>query len=653
MTRITLLLCAAACVAGAPCAQAQIQPTTNSFPAAVPVTSALPEARDAPYPGTITLAIDATDAATGAFRVTETIPVEPGARQITLLLPEWIPGHHNPTGTPAELAGIHFTAAGQDLAWHRDPIDVFAYIVDLPAATREVVARMIHTSPLRAEPNDRVTVTREIINLQWDKMTLYPAGHYARQIRVRPTVTFPAGFTAYSALDGQVVAGARYGWDTTDYETLVDSPIFAGKYARRIALDDTVFLNAVADKPDQLAISDENLTTYRNLVKEADATFGARHFDHYDVLLGLTDRLTDIGLEHHRSNESTYRPKAWTDWAAFDWDRNVVAHEYVHSWNGKFRRPARLWTPDYRQPMVTDLLWVYEGQTQFWGLVLAARSGVQSRAMVLAQIATYAGGFTTLAGREWRAVSDTTADPIFAARRPKPFASLSRGEDYYTEGALVWLEADQIIRDGTAGKKGLDDFARGFFGMRPGDWGVLPYTRADVVAALNAIHAYDWDGFFKTRIETPGQPVPLGGIERGGYRLVWKDEPNVYDAGRMADSKALALTYSLGLSIDRDGKVLATAWGSPAFKAGIVPGVQIFAVNGDAYDGETIRAAISAATHSDAPIALLVKRDGRFDTVPVIWHGGLRYPWLERNAGGKAPGGIDRLLAPRRAPSGG
>ncbi len=650
MTKPFTLLCGAALLAAtfAPVAHAQVQPGTNTFPANVPVTRAVPDPQDVAYPGTITVDIDATDLATGAERITETVPVAPGATQLTLLLPEWIPGHHSRSGLPAELVGMHFTADGKDLAWHRDPVDVYAYIIDLPAGTHDVVARMIHTPALKQEPGDRVTVTREIINLEWDQMVLYPAGHYVRQIRVKPSVTFPEGWTAYTALDGKAQSANRYAWDVTDYETLVDSPIFAGKYAHRYPVGENVFIDAVADKPEYLSIKPEHLETYRNLVKEADIAFGARHFDHYDFLLGLTDKLSGVGLEHHRSNESTYLPKAWTDWAAMDWDHNVVPHEYSHSWDGKYRRPARLWTPDYRQPMIDDLLWVYEGQTQFWGLVLAARSGVQSKAMVLAELAGYAGGFSVMAGREWRSVADTTTDPVFASRRPKPFASMSRGEDYYTEGALVWLEADQIIRDGTGGKKSIDDFAHAFYGMRNGDWGVLPYTRADVVATLQAVFAYDWDTFLKTRIETPGQPVPLGGIERGGYHLVWKAEPNVYDQGRMSENKALGLTYSLGISLDREGKVTQTLWGSPAFKAGIVPGSQIMAVNGDAYDADGIKTAIAAAKGTDKAITLLIRRDSHFDTVTIAYHDGMRYPWLERDAAAKGPGGLDALLAPHR-----
>jgi len=657
MIKPNQLLCGAALCASAllsPAAHAQVQPASNSFPMAVPVAINVPDARDVAYPGVITLDVDATDLSTGATRVTEKIPVAPDTAHLALLLPEWIPGNHSRAGKPAELVGVHFIAEGKELTWHRDPVDVFAFMVDLPAGTREVTAHMIHTPALKSEPGDRVTITHEIVNLEWDEFALYPAGHYVRQIRIKPSVTLPAGFTVFTALDGReehgVAGGNRTTWDVTDFETLVDSPIFAGKYARRFEIGDKIYLDTVADKPEDLVIAPENLETYRNLVKEADTAFGARHFDHYDFLLAFSDRMSGVGLEHHRSNESEYIPKAWTDWAASDWSRNVVPHEYTHSWDGKYRRPARLWTPDYRQPMIDDLLWVYEGQTQFWGLVLAARSGVQSKAAVLGEFAAYAGTFSVTAGREWRPVVDTTTDPIFSSRRPKPFSTMSRNEDYYTEGALVWLEADQIIRDGTAGHKGLDDFAKAFYGMRNGDWGVLPYTRADVLATMNQVYPYDWEAFFKARIDSAGQPVPVGGLERGGYHLVWKDTPNPYDLGRTTEAKVLNLTYSLGMVLDHEGKVISTVWGSAAFRAGVVPSVQVIAVNGDGYESDTLKAAITAAKGTDKPITLLVKRDGHFETVTVTWHDGLRYPWLERVVGVKGPGGLDVLLEPHRAP---
>ena len=620
----------------------------RSQPTAVPIAETIPSPADVPYPGgAIALDIDASDTQRGTFRVTVTIPLAAGARDLTLLFPRWPPGDHAPRGLPSELVAMGFTAGNKPVEWRRDPIEVNAYHLTLPAGAREVVAKWIYTSPLQSSEG-RVVMTQEMLNLQWDKMTLYPAGYYVRQIRVKPSVTIPQGWTAYTALDGLAASGNRLAWSETDYETLVDSPIFAGLYARRWDLGNGISLDAVADKPELLALPPERLNALKAMSDEALAIFGSRHFDHYDFLVSLTDRMGDIGLEHHRSSENSLEPRSFVDWDKLDWDRNVLPHELVHSWNGKFRRPARLWTPDYRQPMQDDLLWVYEGQTQFWGWVLAARSGVQSKETVLGTLASRAGYFATQPGRAWRSVADTTYDPIVDARKPRPYRSMARDEDYYEEGALVWLEADQIIRAGTAGRKGLDDFARGFFGIRDGDWGEVTYEFDDVVAALNAVYPYDWAGFLHARIDAANLPPPLAGIEKGGYRLVWKEEANPFEAARMDDTHSLALTYSLGVALDKDGAVSSPRWDSPAFNAGLVTGAKVVAINGTAYDPDEMKHAITAAKGGNRSIDLLVRRGDRYLTVPVGWNGGLRYPWLERAPGSRTQTGLDQLLAPRR-----
>ncbi len=643
---LSLLL--ALCVSAPALARDAQGDASRSMPMAVPIVPSVPDAQDSPYPGTIALDIDASDTVRGVYSVTETIPVAPGVRSLTLLYPQWLPGNHGPRGDLSQLAGIHFTAQGKELVWTRDPVEVYAFHVDLPEGTREISARFIHTSPLQSSEG-RISMTREMLDLQWEKMSLYPAGHYVRQIRVKPRVMLPPGWSAATALDGQSVSGNVASWAETDFETLVDSPLFAGINFRKWDIGHGVSLDVVADRPELLGASDANIARMRALIDEALLAFGSHHWDHYEFLVALTDRLGGIGLEHHRSSENSLAPENFLKWSDFDWDRNVLAHELSHSWDGKFRRSARLWTPDYRQPMQDNLLWVYEGQTQFWGLVLAARSGIQSRDIVLGQLAQVAGNYTQQPGREWRSVEDTTHDPVFAARRPKPFASLTRDEDYYNEGALVWLEADQIIRAGTGGARGLDDFARGFFGIRDGDRGEVTYEFGDVVAALNAVYPHDWATFLKTRLQTPGQPAPLAGIEAAGYRLVWKEEPNPFTKARMADAKGLSLNHSLGIAIDKDGKVIACRWGSAAFEAGVVSGAKIVAVNGDAYDQDTMRKAITAARGTDRPIDLLIQRGTRFQTVSVPYHDGLRYPWLERAAPGTAPAGLDRLLTARRA----
>jgi predicted metalloprotease with PDZ domain len=632
---------AAALLLAAPVAA---QPALRSAPQTAPLPAPVPAAQDVPFPGAIDLQIDASDTRRGLFRVVETVPVPPGLDELILQLPEWLPGKHDARGAMNLIADVRFEIDGRTAAWTRDPVETYAFRIPLPAGAKAVTARFVYTSPLQTSEG-RIVMTPEMLNLQWEAMSLYPAGHFVRRIRFTPAVRFPQGWVAYTALDGKRVEGNTVRWATVDYETLVDSPVFAGKHARRWDLGHDVYLSVVADKPAQLALAPDNLARFETLVDEALALYGARHFDHYDVLLALSDKLGGIGLEHHRSSENDYNPDGFIKWDDYAWDRNVVAHELNHSWDGKYRRPAGLWTPDYRQPMQDNLLWVYEGQNQFWGWVLAARSGLQPKETVLGALAGYAGLYSVQPGRAWRSVEDTTFDPIIDKRRPQPYQTMNRNEDYYSEGMLVWLEADQVIRQGTRGRTGLDDFARAFFGMNDGDWGVLTYTFDDVVAALNDVYPYDWAGFLDTRLRRPAQPAPLRGIELAGYRLAWKEEMNPYDKGRWGDTGTLNLQYSLGVSLDAEGKVSATLWGSPAFEAGIVNTAQIVAVDGEAYSPEAIRAAITAAKDRSAPIELIVRRGDRYLAVPVDYHGGLRWPWLE--PAGEGEQGLDRLLAPR------
>ena len=624
----------------------QAQPDTNSAPIAPQLSDATPLPQDTPWPGgTIGLNIDATDTRRAVYSVTETIPVPAGMRELALLLPEWLPGKHSARGQINLLSNIRFSANGQPLEWKRDPLDVFRFVVDVPEGVTEVTAQFMHTSPVTGREG-RLRMTQEMLNLQWEKMSFYPAGHYVRRIAVKPTVKVPAGWQVFTALDGKTRENDTVSWQTVDYETLVDSPIFAGKYAERWEVGENVWLDAVADKPKYLDLAPENLARFERLIDEADALFGARHFDHYDILLALTDRMSGIGLEHQRSAENQYEPTALIDWDEMDWDHNVVSHELVHSWNGKYRRPDDLWTPDYRTPMQDSLLWLYEGQTQLWGWVLAARSGLQTRQTFLDAFATYAANYSEgQPGRAFRSVADTTNDPIINSRRPIPYSSLSRSEDYYVEGALTWIEADQIIRQGTKGRKGLDDFARAFFGVKDGDWGQLTYDFDEIIATLNGVYPYDWADFLTTRLLEPNQPAPLRGIEMGGYQLVWKDEPNSYDKGRMGNGKYLNLFYSLGVNLGSDGTVTGTLWDGPAFDAGIVNGNTIVAVNGIAYSGDTIEEAITAAKDTGKPIELLVKRGDTYRTVAIDYHGGLRYPWLEPVSKGEQP--LDRFLEPR------
>ncbi len=619
----------------------------NSAPQPVPIVDTIPAAKDVPYPGTMTLRVDATDLDQNIFKVQQTIPV-PTAGPMTLLFPAWLPGNHAPRGQVEKVAGLVIKAGGKVLTWKRDPVDVYAFHVDVPSGTRALDVSFSFLSATAADQG-RIVVTREMLNLQWEAVSLYPAGYFTRQIPVSATVTYPGDFKAATALRPAIEAAPANGrytvtYQTVNYEVLVDSPVFAGKYFRKDDLGQGVMLNTVADSAKELVVPNDVLAKHRELVTQAVKLFGARHFDHYDFLHAITDRMGGIGLEHHRSSENQNDPGYFTDFANSLPDHNLLPHEFVHSWNGKFRRGADMWTPDFKTPMRGSLLWVYEGQTQFWGHVLEARSGLTSKQDKLDALAGIAAALDNRPAREWRSLDDTTNDPVISARRPKGWTSYQRSEDYYNEGLLIWTEADAIIRQGTNGAKGMDDFAKAFFGINDGDWGQVTYTFDDVVSTLNGVYPYSWRAFLTDRL-TQKERAPLGGFERSGYKLVYTDTPTNFTKQGMKANKFLDLTYSLGLNVAKT-KITAVQWGGPAFNAGLTVGPEIVAVNGVPYSEDVLKAAVTAAKGGKDVIRLTLKTDSLVRDVNVPWNGGLRYPKFEKAAG--APDGpLDKLLAPR------
>jgi predicted metalloprotease with PDZ domain len=600
-------------------------------------------ATGAAYPGTMTLNVDATDIDRAIFRVQQTIPLAKAGR-ITLKLPEWLPGNHAPRGQIEKIAGLVIKAGGKTLAWKRDSLDMYAFNVDAPAGTRALDVSFQFLSAT-AEDQGRVVVTDAMLNVQWLSVSLYPAGYATRDIPVTATITYPKGWKAATALRPASVSGDTIKYQTVDYETLVDSPVFAGKHFRAEPLGQNVTLNIVADNAKFLAAKPEHLAKHRALVDQAVKLFGTRSFDHYDFLLALTDKMGSIGLEHHRSSENGVNPEYFTDWDAGPGRRNLLPHELTHSWDGKHRRPAGQIVPDFSTPLVNDLLWVYEGQTQFWGYVLGARSGLFSKQETLDAYASIAANLDLYRGRDWRALEDTTNDPILTPRRPKGWTSFQRSEDYYNEGLLIWLEADAMIRQKTGGAKGLDNFARTFFGTKDGDWSAKPYTFEDVVAALNGVTPHDWAGFLKQRLSEKASGAPLAGLTMGGYRLVYGDEPTPFFKGNEKSGKNINLNYSLGMVIGKGAKITNVVWDGPAFNAGLSVGTEIIAVDGKVYADDVIKDAIKAAKGGKDPVQLIIKSGDRVRTVAVQWNGGLRYPKLEKI--GAAEGSLDRLLAPR------
>jgi predicted metalloprotease with PDZ domain len=386
------------------------------------------------------------------------------------------------------------------------------------------------------------------------------------------------------------------------------------------------------------------------LIQQAYKLFGSHHYAHYDFLYSLSDQIHHNGLEHQQSSEDGTGPEAFTEWNKSASERDLLSHEFTHSWNGKFRRPADLWTPNYNVPMRDSLLWVYEGQTEYWGQVLAARAALWTRQQALDQLAMIAAEYEYQAGRQWRSLEDTTNDPIMNPRRPaQSWRSWQRFEDYYTESGLIWLDADTLIRERSAGKRSLDDFARAFFGINNGSIVTVTYTFDDVVKALNAVQPYDWAAFLHQRLDSVGKPAPLDGLRRGGYRLTYTDTPSDYEKTAEEHRKHLDLLYSVGIEIDdmdKKGTILQVYWDSPAFKTQLTKGTQILAVNGFAYSADVLKDAIRSAHGTNSPIELMVKNGDLFKVVNIDYHDGLRYPHLERDA--TTPARLDDILAPRQ-----
>lgn len=632
-------LASLALILSSPMAAAQISPA--------PMPPAVAAPRDEAYPGIITLDVDVADVARGIFRVRETIPVA-GAGQLTLLYPEWLPGNHGPRGPINHFAGLQITANGQRLAWRRDVVNVYAFHVDVPAGAAHIEAQFQFLSPT-AGNQGRIVATPEMLNLQWNTVVLYPAGYATSRIRVAPSVVLPEDWRFATALDGASTQGARTRFGETSLEMLVDSPMFAGRNYRQVELDpggrSRVTLNIFADRADQLEASEEQLRPHHELVRQADRLFGSRHFDHYDFLFALSGRMSGIGLEHHRSSENGVGGGYFTDWDKALDDRELLPHEYVHSWNGKFRRPADLWTPDYNVPMRDSLLWVYEGQTQYWGHVLTARSGLWSRQDALDSLAYTAATFDSRIGRAWRPMQDTTNDPILSQRRPQPWRSWQRGEDYYSEGLLVWLDADTLIRERTGNRRSLDNFARAFFGVQDGSFTPATYTFEDVVAALNQVTPYDWASFLRARLDTAGGAAPLDGVTRGGWRLIYTEERTNFQRQSEANNETSDFMFSIGAIFDKSNNVTQVQWDGPAFNQGLTVGSQAIAINGTAFSAEALRRAITAARDSTAPIELLVKTVDQYRTLAIDYHGGLRYPRFERVPG--TPDRLGAILRPR------
>jgi predicted metalloprotease with PDZ domain len=597
--------------------------------------------------GPIAVSVDATEAPRRILHARLTFPASPGP--LTLLYPQWIPGEHAPSGPVTDLAGLRFRAGEREIPWSRQPDEMYAFRLEVPQGVASIEAALDFLLPdAQRGFSEGASATPELALICWNQVVLYPKGAKAAGITYRASLTLPPGWKHATALPETRAEGQRVEFGPVSLETLVDSPVLAGAHFRTVDLAPggavRQTLEIAADSEAALQMSDAQTAAYRRLVAEAQALFGARHYDHYSFLYTLSDHVAHFGLEHHQSSDDRVDERTLLDDDLRLINASLLPHEFVHSWNGKYRRPADIATPDYQEPMKTGLLWVYEGLTHYLGRILTARSGLWTPDQFRDYLALSAAHLDHEAGRKWRPLADTAvaAQLLYGAR--EGWANLRRGTDFYEEGVLIWLEADTVIRERSGGTKSLDDFCRLFHGAPDSSPRVVPYTEAQVYETLNRVVSYDWRGFFDTRVRAVQEHAPLGGIAAGGWRLVFTGEIPPYLAAWEKARKTVDLQHSIGLVLERGGRIRDVVPDLPAARAGLAPGMKIVAVDGRRYGGRVLRAALRAAKGGTAPVSILAENDGVFATYAVDAREGERYPHLERDPA--RPDLLTAIIAP-------
>ncbi len=600
----------------------------------------------------ITLSVDLTDAPRKILHATEVMPVTAGP--LTVVYPKWIPGEHGPTGPIENMAGFFITANGRPVKWERDKVDMFAYHLTVPqgATKLEMKIDFLASSSLSGFSSGGST-SENLALLSWNTLLVYPADTDASQVMFTPSITLPTTWQFGTALDTTRIQAAGAisiaDFKTVSLEQLVDSPVLAGRYFREVPLAPEItpkhYLDMAADGPEQVELSKEHIAEFDRLVRETGALYKSRHYGSYHFLVTLSDEVAHFGLEHHQSSDDRVPATTFIDDREFTLGGLLLPHEFTHSWNGKYRRPAGLATSNYQKPMVGDLLWVYEGLTEYLGDVLAARCGIWTPDQYKQRLSTIAAEYDNRPGRTWRDIQDTATSAQILYDAGGGWDNWRLNVDYYDEGELIWLDVDTTIRKVTDGKKTLDDFVSKFHGLG-GDTPpkVVPYTFDDVVAGLNSVVANDWATFLRSRIDSNAYQAPLGGLENGGYKLSYSDKPNAWSAMEDAERGSFDFWYSIGLHAAKSGNVSDVLKGGVSDKAGIGPGMKLIAVNGRAYTPDVLKAAIHDAKDSGPPLELIVENTGFFKVIRLDYHGGERYPQLERVS--SVPDRMDDILKP-------
>jgi predicted metalloprotease with PDZ domain len=592
----------------------------------------------------ISLSVDATEAPRKIFHARLRIPATPGT--LTLYYPKWIPGEHAPDGPINDLAGLKFSAGGQTLKWRRDLLDGWTINVEVPAGQNEVLADLDFLSPATFAGGFSAgsSATDKLVIISWNQVLLYPKGWKADDITFSASLKLPHGWKYATALPGGRGVGSFGGGDNVENDlhfspapltTLVDSPVLAGEFLKAVPLtsgtNPPAEIDVAADSAAALEPPQEVWDHLKNLVAQAGALFGTYHYRDYHFLYTLSDHVAHFGLEHHESDDSRVGERGLIDESDRKLDASLLPHEYVHSWNGKYRRPADLATPDYQQAMQTDLLWTYEGLTEYLGNMLAARSGLWTPEQYREYLALSAATLDHLPGRTWRNLQDTAdaAPQLYFA--PRAWYSWRRGVDFYEEDDFNWLWVDVVIRQQTKDKKSIDDFCKLFHGGQGGVPALKTYTFDDIVNALNQIAPYDWRGFWTERLTNHGPGAPLGGVEGSGWKLVYDETPSDFERSAERAENLVDEAFSVGLVLKDDGEVSDTIEGMTAAKAGMGPGMKVVAVNGRKFSADVLHDAIKTAKSSSDPIELLVENIDYYKTFKLDYHEGEKHPHLVRD----------------------
>jgi predicted metalloprotease with PDZ domain len=591
----------------------------------------------------ILLEVDAGEAPRKLYHARLIIPVEPGP--VTLYYPKWIPGTHGPSGPIADLAGIKIQANGKPVAWKRDDVDMYAFHCTVPEGCSRLE---VAVDLLAATGGGFGTTTEHIAVVRWNEVLLYPKGKPIGEIDFQASLKLPAGWKLGTSLPIESQSDTLTRFGRVNLEMLVDSPVHAGRHQREIRLGSTGepahYLELVCDGPAGLEITDKIKAHYEKLVAEAAALFGSRHYKSYRFLVTLSDRMPFHGLEHHQSSDNGMPERSMSDEEAGKALAFLLPHEYVHSWNGKFRRPAGLITPTYQEANNTRLLWIYEGLTEYLGTVLAARSGLWTLDEARDYLAVTADEMQNQKGRAWRPLEDTTLAAPMRAFSASGWNAWRRSVDYYDEGTLIWLEVDTKIRQLTQGKRSLDDFCRRFHGGAGGVVEVKPYSLDDVVADLNAVASYDWKELLTRRLTLTAEQAPLEGFHQGGWRLSFAEKPTAFEKAAQALRKQIDLSSSLGLRLSQEGVIADVVPGTPAYKAELGPGMKVLAINMRRFSPEVLHDALAASKKPDSTLEILVENGDIFRTYKVEYHDGARHPRLERLQG--QPDLLSKILAP-------